>query len=154
MEARDRIGGRIHTVPMEHGDHLEYGAGFIHGDLPVTKALLEEAGLSFHQADGSWWQHRDGKLIQSQEIIPDWNSFAEKLRSLQEDLPLMGFLERHFNGARYEALREAAIRFATGYDTADPADASTFALREEWLEKKIVRNTISTRVTPALCSFL
>jgi monoamine oxidase len=136
LEARDRIGGRILTVSMENGDILEYGAEFIHGDLPVTKALLEEAGLSFHQADGSWWQHRDGKLIQSQEIIPDWETFSEKLRSLQEDLPLMEFLERYFNGPRYETLREAATRFATGYDTADPADASTFALREEWLEEE------------------
>jgi monoamine oxidase len=48
----------------------------------------------------------------------------------------MEFLEQYFNGPRYEALREAATRFATGYDTADPADASTFALREEWLEEE------------------
>lgn len=133
LEARDRIGGRIHTVATAKGNLIEYGAEFIHGDLPLTKALLAEAGLSFQKADGSWWQQRNGQLIQSQDIIPDWDTFAQKLQSLQEDIPLMEFLEQHFSGPRYAALREAAIRFATGYDTADPADASTFALREEWL---------------------
>ncbi|WP_127127489.1 flavin monoamine oxidase family protein [Pseudoflavitalea rhizosphaerae] len=133
LEARDRIGGRIHTASVGNNDHIEYGAEFIHGDLPLTKSLLKEASLAFHQTEGSWWQFRNGELIQSQEIIPDWDTFAEKLKSLKEDLPLLDFLDQHFNQPQYAVLREAAIRFATGYDTADPADASTFALREEWL---------------------
>lgn len=133
LEARDRIGGRIHTASVGNIDQCEYGAEFIHGDLPLTKSLLMEAGLTFHQTEGSWWQHRNGELIQSQELIPDWDTFTEKLGLLQDDLPLLDFLEQYFSDPKYTALREAAIRFATGYDTADPADASTFALREEWL---------------------
>ena len=136
LEARDRIGGRIHTASVGNEEHIEYGAEFIHGDLPLTKALLKEAGLTFHQTEGSWWQFRNGQLIQSQEIIPDWEAFTEKLRSLQEDLPLLEFLDQYFSDPQYTSLREAAIRFATGYDTADPADASTFALREEWLAEE------------------
>ncbi|QEC43116.1 flavin monoamine oxidase family protein [Pseudobacter ginsenosidimutans] len=136
LEARDRIGGRIHTISVGDKDHIEYGAEFIHGDLPLTKSLLKEAGLEFHQTEGSWWQFRNGELQQSQEIIPDWEVFTEKLRSLQEDLPLLDFLELYFSDPRYTALCEAAVRFATGYDTADPADASTFALREEWLAEE------------------
>lgn len=133
LEARDRIGGRIHTVPDGDGGHLEYGPEFIHGDLPLTQSLLKEANLPFHLAEGSWWQFKNGQLIQSQDIIPHWDHFARQLQSLQKDMPLQAFLDQYLDGPEYAGVREAALRFATGYDTADPADASTFALREEWL---------------------
>ena len=35
LEARNRCGGRIHTI-----QNIELGAEFIHGDLPVTLGLL------------------------------------------------------------------------------------------------------------------
>ncbi|MBO9636054.1 MAG: FAD-dependent oxidoreductase [Chitinophagaceae bacterium] len=136
LEARDRIGGRVHTVLSGEGEYLEYGPEFIHGDLPITKSLLNEAGLSFHLAAGSWWQFRKGELIQSQEIIPHWDTFAQQLQKLEKDIPLQDFLDQYFHTPEYADLREAAIRFATGYDTADPADASTFALRQEWLAEE------------------
>ena len=31
LEARDRVGGRIHTVEMEHGAPVDLGAAYIHG---------------------------------------------------------------------------------------------------------------------------
>lgn len=136
LEARDRIGGRVHTVISRNGEYLEYGPEFIHGDLPITKSLLAEAGLAFHLAAGSWWQFRKGQLIRSQEIIPHWETFAQQLQAQEKDIPLQDFLEQYFNAPEYSDLREAATRFATGYDTADPADASTFALREEWLAEE------------------
>ena len=41
LEARDRIGGRIHTVENSSDTkNVELGAEFIHGDLPVTLNLL------------------------------------------------------------------------------------------------------------------
>jgi monoamine oxidase len=53
LEARDRVGGRIHTVPGAE-DHLpvELGAEFIHG-LPVELIdLVDEAGLTRFELDG------------------------------------------------------------------------------------------------------
>src|SRR5260221_6756877 len=47
LEARDRCGGRIHPLPAaEFGCPAEGGAEFVHGEAPVTRALLREAGLS------------------------------------------------------------------------------------------------------------
>ena len=37
LEARNRTGGRIHTMSHESFfKHAELGAEFVHGDLPVT----------------------------------------------------------------------------------------------------------------------
>jgi protoporphyrinogen oxidase len=47
IEARDRVGGRIHTVPTAQGDlPVELGAEFIHGLPPELIHLVEEAGLT------------------------------------------------------------------------------------------------------------
>jgi monoamine oxidase len=45
LEARDRIGGRIHTNYDFADFPIELGAEFIHGDNAVTHKLLKEAGL-------------------------------------------------------------------------------------------------------------
>ena len=45
LEARDRIGGRIHTLhPPSTPLPVELGAEFIHGSCPLTDAILREAG--------------------------------------------------------------------------------------------------------------
>ncbi|HZG01862.1 MAG TPA: FAD-dependent oxidoreductase, partial [Chitinophagales bacterium] len=45
LEARDRVGGRIHTARINgFTKPIELGAEFIHGELPLTMSLLKEAG--------------------------------------------------------------------------------------------------------------
>ncbi len=51
IEARDRVGGRIHTVPAAEGElPVELGAEFIHGLPPELIQLVEEAGLTRFRA--------------------------------------------------------------------------------------------------------
>lgn len=45
LEARNRIGGRIHTDFDFAPFPIEFGAEFIHGENTVTQALVKEAGL-------------------------------------------------------------------------------------------------------------
>lgn len=45
LEARDRIGGRIHTNYDFAAIPIEFGAEFIHGDHAVTMDLVKAAGL-------------------------------------------------------------------------------------------------------------
>ena len=52
LEARDRIGGRIHTQHVG-SEALELGAEFIHGRPPELWALIEEAGLATYERDGA-----------------------------------------------------------------------------------------------------
>jgi monoamine oxidase len=59
LEARDRIGGRIHSVDdREAGTTLELGAEFVHGDLGELKG----SRLRLEDMDGRHLAHVDGGL--------------------------------------------------------------------------------------------
>lgn len=112
LEARNRIGGRIYQ---------HTGAEFVHGDLPLTQSLLKEAGIPYYP-------------IPDPDIdMPYWSDFVKQLKTLEEDMSLQAFLEQYFPDNKYTALRETIKNFASGYDTANPYDASTLAMRKEWL---------------------
>ena len=56
LEARDRCGGRIYTLPAEEfGYPAEGGAEFVHGAAPVTRALMREA---HPYANLTWYRDR------------------------------------------------------------------------------------------------
>lgn len=133
LEARNRTGGRIHTLKNESFfTHAELGAEFIHGNLPVTMQLLEEADIKFSASDGEMWQYRDGKLAKSSWDVEGWGELMQKLNGLKQDTNIGDFLIGHFSDERYNRLREFVTRFVSGYDTADPFKAGAFALRAEW----------------------
>jgi monoamine oxidase len=133
LEARDRFGGRIHTVENSaFSHHVELGAEFVHGNLPVTEQLLKEAAIECSPAGGEFWTYRDGKFSKNQEFIAGWDKLMQKLRQLENDTDIGSFLDEHFGGEKYASLRTSVSRFVAGYDTADPYKASAFALRKEW----------------------
>ncbi|HVV15463.1 MAG TPA: NAD(P)/FAD-dependent oxidoreductase [Candidatus Paceibacterota bacterium] len=136
LEARDRVGGRIYTLPAdEFGFPAEAGAEFIHGATPVTRALAQDAGLTVLVRDGEIWNARNGELSQAPFIVPDMDALQEKLKVLEEDMPLAKFLDTHFLEEKYEGLRNAVTRMAEGYDAADPAEVSMYMLRDEWMSE-------------------
>jgi len=138
LEARQRCGGRIWALPAEEfGYKAEGGAEFVHGAAPVTRGLLREAGLAIApRRGGTRWRAGRGALAPDEASTPDAGRFYRALMDLPADLPIAEFLERHFAGPRYEALRRAITRRVEGYDAADPYRASSFALREEWLAEE------------------
>src|SRR6059058_2089192 len=63
LEARDRPGGRIHTINDPCFQiPVELGAEFIHGDLELTFMILEKAGIKFHKVGGAAWRKENGSL--------------------------------------------------------------------------------------------
>src|SRR5438132_930160 len=57
LEARDRIGGRIHTLRDDaHPDPIEIGAEFVHGSAPELTDIAEEAGLRIVDITGRRWE--------------------------------------------------------------------------------------------------
>ncbi|RWY50979.1 flavin monoamine oxidase family protein [Mucilaginibacter gilvus] len=133
LEARNRTGGRIHTLGDESFfKQTELGAEFIHGDLPVTLSLLKEAGITYRPANGEMWTYQNGKFEENGMVIYDWELLIEKLNELTEDSNIYDFLQKEFPGNEYKTLRHGVWKYVSGYDTADPNDASAFALRNEW----------------------
>jgi monoamine oxidase len=133
LEARNRCGGRICPLPTEQfGYPAEGGAEFVHGEAPVTRSLLREAGLSLLSVQGTQWTMQDGSFSRGRPD-PHESQLHQALKELSADLPVEAFLRRYFAGPEYDRLRHSILRMVQGYDAADPSRASTLALRDEWM---------------------
>jgi monoamine oxidase len=133
LEARDRTGGRIHTLSdASFFNKTELGAEFIHGDLPVTLSLLAQAGIASQTITLQMWRYRDGKFKKEEEQAEGWDEVMEKLGDLKKDMPIAEFMKQHFGDEKHTEVTKSVLRFVAGYDSADPAKASAFALRNEW----------------------
>src|ERR1700694_1019458 len=134
LGARDRGGGRILPLPAaEFGYPAEGGAEFVHGEAPVTRGLLREAGLSLLPIQGTQWTVEDGKFSREDPQDPHEAELHKALQELKDDLTVAEFLRRRFAGPEYGRLRHSIERMVEGYDAADPERASILALREEWM---------------------
>jgi monoamine oxidase len=135
LEARDRIGGRINTLYDAAGGSIEAGAEFVHGKLPITLALLKEAKLSVTATAGAWMVVKSGEAQEDREG-GDWRLLMQALKALENDMPLQDFLESHFPEAKYALLKDRAVAYAEGYDSADASRVSAKALYEEWSKEE------------------
>ena len=135
LEARDRCGGRIDPLsPAQFGYPAEGGAEFVHGEAPVTRSLLREAGISLLPIEGTQRTVMDGKLSANDSLETYEANLHTALKELDDDLTVAEFLRRHFAGAEYDRLRRSVERMVEGYDAADPERASMLALRDEWMD--------------------
>ncbi len=133
VEAQSRLGGRVHTLqPPGFGAALEAGAEFMHEPVPLTHALLAEAGSAWQATAGRTYLVQDGQVQPEADYFDLLPPLLAKLDQLQEDVPLATFLAREFAGAAHAPLRAFATQFAEGYDAADAQRVSALALREEW----------------------
>ncbi|RZK63014.1 MAG: FAD-dependent oxidoreductase [Hymenobacter sp.] len=133
LEARDRVGGRVHTLaPPGFTAAIEAGAEFMHGDVPLTRALLAEAGLGWQATTGQTYQVKAGQVLAETDFVDQMPQLLAALQALPQDEPLAEFLHREFAGPVHAALRATATQFAEGYDAADVTRVSAWALRDEW----------------------
>lgn len=130
IEAKERTGGRMLTV-SEEGRKVELGAEFIHGDLALSKELLQKAGAKLQPVAGGLWQCKDGELTPQEDFIEDYGDLEKKCRNLETDKPVADFLNEGLQGMKYEALRFSLKNYVEGYDAADLEKASTRALCED-----------------------
>jgi monoamine oxidase len=132
LEARNRVGGRIQTINGNNFTHTtELGAEFIHGELPVTLALLKQAKIKKLGAVGDMWRYADGEFERSEQFLPHYDLIIKKMNALKNDITLDEFLTRHLSAKKYAETCTMLRNFAAGYDTADPARFSIFAMRSE-----------------------
>ncbi|MDA9412908.1 flavin monoamine oxidase family protein [Bradyrhizobium sp. CCBAU 45384] len=134
LEARERCGGRIHPLPAsEFGYAADGGAEFVHGEAPVTRSLAREAGLTVRTIGGAQWSFDGTTFSRENPREPYDEQLHAAAKDLKDDLTVAEFLRRYFAGPEYARLRHAVERMVEGYDAADPARASTLALRDEWM---------------------
>ncbi len=80
LEARERIGGRVHTRYDLAPQPIEFGAEFIHGENVVTWDLLERYNLNYRAAfedDANSYLHGEGELWPMTEVddVPNLDLF-------------------------------------------------------------------------------
>jgi monoamine oxidase len=132
LEARDRVGGRIHTLhePAPHG--LEVGAQMIHGSRAPTWELIREFGVQtrpftewdtwpwstaagFHPPDAGLREGAEARLkVAYREYHGNDESFQEFLEA------------KHFTPADREAVLEHALSWS-----AEPDEVSLRAAMED-----------------------
>lgn len=132
LEAKDWVGGRIHTLTGKFSRHIEAGAEFIHGKLPISLALTEEAKREATLIKGRFYTISKGRLEKGDPLEDHWREMIEQLDKLDSDITLQAFLDQYFNQAKYADLRERVKHYAEGFDIADVNRVSTITLREEW----------------------
>src|SRR5437660_224157 len=102
LEARDRIGGRVHTLHKEgFTKAVDAGAEFIHGELPLTIKLLKEAGIEYHNMEGGLWQLKNNVLVKREDFIEHADQLIKKLKELDQDMSIAEFLQKYFPEDRY-----------------------------------------------------
>src|ERR1700761_4479532 len=86
LEARNRTGGRIHTLDdTSFFKYAELGAEFVHGDLPVTLKVLKEAKIDIIPASGEMWNYHNGEFSKEYQQIDHWSLLMQKLSKLERD---------------------------------------------------------------------
>src|SRR5262245_58456062 len=98
LEANDRVGGRAHTIqPTGFNRPIEEGAEFVHGNLPITKQLLKEAGLQWQAVDGAFIRIKNGEWSEQEEFVEGWEELMQRMGALTTDMTLYDFLQQYFH---------------------------------------------------------
>src|SRR6185369_957417 len=77
IEARERIGGRVHTHHNSSIIPVELGAEFVHGRHPQLIQVIENSGTPLCDVTRNHWYFEDG-------VLNDSHDFWSKLTALMD----------------------------------------------------------------------
>lgn len=142
LEARNRVGGRIWSIPVP-GSELpaELGAEFVHGRPPELLSLIQEAGLRIYELDGKQICFEQGRL---QECSSDaTSSLFEELSENGPDLSFAEWIEqKHIPGKA----TQAAMNFVEGFNAADARRIGTAALAKQQKAEDAIEGDLAFRI--------
>jgi monoamine oxidase len=106
------------------------GAEFVHGAAPISKSLIEEAGLTLQQGT-EWWNVFDGEPSRRNIWEGSAPMLLDALRSLESDMTVAAFLDAYFPDNA--SVREFATRWTESYDAGEVHRASAIYMRDEMI---------------------
>lgn len=119
LEARDRIGGRVHTIrPPDSVLPVEAGAEFVHGDAEEIWPIIRAAKLSAYEVPEN---HRYADQSESRFQAPEteWDAIFAKLGQIQgTDVSFAEFLARDCLDISPE-VKVRATAYVEGFNAAD-----------------------------------
>jgi monoamine oxidase len=137
LEARDRVGGRIYTVPSKASElPIELGAEFIHGLPEELIELVDEAGLTRFELDGeSLCYDGAGPLSRCGEQ-PGVHRIFESLADFSgEDMTFAAWVAQ--SGADSKA-QARATNYVEGFNAADANRISMLSLAKQQAEEDAI----------------
>jgi monoamine oxidase len=140
LEARDRVGGRIYTVPGETLP-IELGAEFIHGLPPELLSLVDEAGLTWFELEGETrcfkeelGKDRLGPCGNQREVDQLFDQLSH-FNPPEADLSFSDFVAQR--GLSEEAAT-LATNYVEGFNAADAQRISIFALAKQQAAEDLI----------------
>ena len=120
LEARDRIGGRIHThLDSQLTAPVELGAEFVHGKPPETLKLVERAALKLIELPNKHWYFRNAVLSQSGEF---WSKIEAAMADMENyhgpDEAFEEFLDEYSRKHNVDDIRSMATLYVEGFHAA------------------------------------
>jgi monoamine oxidase len=124
LEAKNRFGGRIHTL-REHSFPVELGAEFVHGRSKPLIEAIRQAKLSLQSVQTGHRIFQNGKF----QDLKIWNIIGDILNRIDSHKPDCSF-EKFLAGQKVgEPARTLVRHFVMGFDAADPDRISAHALK-------------------------
>jgi monoamine oxidase len=124
LEARDRVGGRVHTVRDESSPlPVELGAEFIHGRPEETWDIIREARLLASDADGAHWFFDGRRLTELKDAWGQIESVMKRMAKVprRDDPTFAEFLKSVCGRGRLDRACAMAKLYVEGFNAA-PAD--------------------------------
>lgn len=153
LEARPQAGGRTTTHYPAPGIHIETGAEFVHGELPITLSLLKEAGIPYTPVNDAMYLAEAGELKQEEAWIEDWDQLLSHMHHAAATTSMQQLLDQYYPADQYSALREHVKGYVEGYDLADLNKVSVKYLYDEWTLEQGTNYRITNGYT-ALINYL
>ena len=87
LEARDRVGGRIHTVRGFREEPFELGAMMVHGERAAVVDIAKDAGLTLEHPD---WRLRGESFVVMDGELRHWSDVVEKWWDVEDEIAGLG----------------------------------------------------------------
>src|SRR6185295_6728614 len=118
LEARDRIGGRVHTIrDSQLPIAVELGAEFIHGKPKPIWDIVREENLILGSLEGDNWCSENFTLKKCNDFWPRWERVAGQLKR-GKTYPDRTFSEFVQTLKSDDKTKEYAIEFVEGFNAA------------------------------------
>jgi monoamine oxidase len=132
IEARDRVGGRIFTMPaMDGGLPVELGAEFIHGLPPELIHLVDEAGLTRFELEGEYRCFIEQRSLGPCDSQHEVDQLFDQLSHLNQDAPDLTFQEFVAQRSLSPQAMATAVNYVEGFNAADANRISVQSLAKQ-----------------------
>jgi monoamine oxidase len=119
LEARERVGGRIHTQHDPRITPIEFGAEFVHGKSPHLMEIIEAAGAPFCDVATRHWYVDNGIPANSHDFWNKLNAVMDLMNPAEPDQSLSEFLASLPNDQATTQARDIVIGYVEGFHAAE-----------------------------------